>query len=88
MTASETSETLGGIVAEFNAGTMTFNEMVRQVYILGSIDGNMAMLDAFDKLGESGMSFSEARVMCCLRLRQEMMSVIADLAPDDVECDA
>lgn len=81
--------TLRALAGDYAAGDLSLGELVRYVYIVGQIDGNEKMLDAFDMLGSQGHSFDVARVALRQKFVEEMMAIYASTAAEyDVECDA
>lgn len=87
MARKDSEETLRALAGDYAAGDLSLGELVRYVYIVGQIDGNEKMLDAFDMLGSQGHSFDVARVALRQKFIEEMMAICA-AAGGEVECDA
>jgi len=89
MARKDSEETLRALAGDYAAGDLSLGELVRYVYIVGQIDGNEKMLDAFDMLGDAGHPFDVARVALRQKFIEEMMAIYASTAAGgDVECDA
>ena len=88
MARKDSEAALAALAADYSAGVMPLDELVRYIYIVGQIDGNNKMLDAFDMLGDHGHSFNAARVALRKKFIEEMMAICAAEAGNEVECDA
>ena len=83
----DSEETLTALAGDYAAGDLSLDELVRYAYIAGQIDGNNAMLNAFDMLHDRGHSFDVARVALRQKFIEEMVAIY-DATVGEVECDA